>query len=209
MSAEAFEKNNWGWQWQQWQQQAGEWIELQFSQMQPNVPHVPGVALPEWLGELLWRLVQGTFWLTLVVLVTWLGWQVWQLWGHSVTAFPSLWRNLAEKTQAVPVREVSLSEWLRRSQEFQRQGNYQEACRCLYMAMLQRLNDTGIAPHQPSRTDGEYQEVVQYLEPNQPYELLLATHKRLCFGNAEITPEIFAQCWDAYGAINLEESSLK
>jgi len=206
MSAEAFEKTNWGWQWQQLQQRVGEWLELQFSQFKPNIPDAPAVSLPSWLGDLLWRLLQGTFWLMLVLLVAWVGWQLWELWGHSVTAFPSLWRNRVAKSTATKVTEVTVSEWLKRSQVFQRQGNYREACRCLYMAMLQRLNDTGIAPHQPSRTDGEYQQVVQVLEPNQPYELLLTTHKRLCFGNAEITPEVFDECQQAYREINVDGS---
>jgi hypothetical protein len=68
------------------------------------------------------------------------------------------------------------------------------------MATLQRLHDSAIAPHQPSRTDGEYLQLVQQLPQSQSYQALIATHEQLCF-NAEIVPENFSQCQQAYQEI--------
>ncbi|MEG4005235.1 hypothetical protein QUA41_00410 [Microcoleus sp. Pol11C1] len=51
---------------------------------------------------------------------------------------------------------MSVAKWLLRSQKLQQQGKYRQACRCLYLAALQPLNDAGTAIHQPSPTDGEY-----------------------------------------------------
>jgi hypothetical protein len=97
--------------------------------------------------------------------------------------------------------EVLIANWLQRSQKFQQQGNYREACLCLYKAMLQRLNDTGIVKDQPSRTDGEYLQLVQQLPQPQPYQTLLITHQKLCFSNAEASPSLFDECQQAYREI--------
>ncbi|MGB3204593.1 MAG: DUF4129 domain-containing protein, partial [Crinalium sp.] len=109
-------------------------------------------------------------------------------------------RNLDR--QPTTISELTVSDWLKRSQTFQRQGNYAEACRCLYMAMLQQLNDSGIVPHQPSRTDGEYLQLIQDLPQYRSYETLLTTHQKACFGNTEIRAVEFEQCQQAYRAIS-------
>jgi hypothetical protein len=70
------------------------------------------------------------------------------------------------------------------------------------MAMLQRLNDTGIVQHEPSRTDGEYlQLLIQQLPQPRPYQTLLMTHQQLCFSNVEASPSLFEQCQQAYREI--------
>jgi hypothetical protein len=69
------------------------------------------------------------------------------------------------------------------------------------MAMLQRLNDSGLAPHHSSRTDGEYLQLVQQLSQPQPYQTLIMTHQRLCFSNAEVSSAVFEQCQQAYREI--------
>jgi hypothetical protein len=67
--------------------------------------------------------------------------------------------------------------------------------------MLQRLNDTGIVKDQPSRTDGEYLQLVQQLPQPQPYQTLLITHQELSFSNAEASPSLFDECQQAYREI--------
>ncbi|HEY9691551.1 MAG TPA: DUF4129 domain-containing protein [Oculatellaceae cyanobacterium] len=198
MATEEFEKTNLGWRLQQLQQQLGEWIELQFTKR-----NIPDWSIPEWLKNLLFHswLSKAVFWGIVAFLVTWIGWQLWRVWGSSLSALPGKLRNLDQQSTN-KVRELTVSDWLKRSQTFQRQGNYSEACRCLYMAMLQQLNDTGIVPHQPSRTDGEYLQLIQDLPEYGSYETLLTTHQQLCFGNAEISTAEFEQCQQAYRAIS-------
>lgn len=193
MPTASFEKTNWGWQLSQFQQQVGEWVELQFSQFESALPKW---SWPGWfidsprLGELLKAMV----WLLLGLFLTWLGWQMYSF-------LSSFSRNSAGSLATRRSCELTAQGWSQRSQEFFRQGNYREACRCLYLAMLQRLNDTGIAPHQPSRTDGEYLQLVQQLPQSQSYQTLITTHEQLCFGSSEILPETFNQCQQAYREI--------
>lgn len=199
MSANAFEKTNPLWQFQQLQQQIGEWVELRFAQARSNLPEW---SLPAWLRNLTvpaW-LPKVLFWIILSVLVCWIAWQLWERWGYSVKNLP---RQLnSSKPQQSQSSERTAAEWQRRSQKFYQQGNYKEAYRCLYMALLQKLNDMGIAPHELSRTDGEYLKLTQGLPQEELYELLLKTHEQLCFANAEISVAIFNQCQQAYGVID-------
>jgi hypothetical protein len=195
-AADGFEKTNWGWQLHQFQQQIWEWLELQFSQTRLNFPKVfaSNWWFPDWLGKTL-------FWVTIALLVAWISWQAWQHWGSYLQTFPSLWRNLAAKPVTSQASEAKVSEWLKRSQAFARKGNYTQACRYLYMALLQQLNDNGIALHQPSRTDGEYLRLTQDLPQEQAYELLLLVHEQLCFGDREISQPVFEECQQAYREI--------
>ncbi|GAC1466669.1 MAG: hypothetical protein NVS2B14_13350 [Chamaesiphon sp.] len=200
MSAQAFEKTNLDWQVQQLQQQVEEWLELKLSQFKPNLPDI---SLPSWLRDLTlpsWY-PKAIFWIIAILLVTWLSWQIRQLWKHFFRSLPSLLRFLAQKPATRQVSQSKVSDWLRKSQEFYQQGNYREACRCLYKGMLQRLNDNGVAPHQPSRTDGEYLQLTQELPQGESYQTLLTTHERLCFGNAEISEQVFKHCQQAYQEI--------
>ncbi|HSF76258.1 MAG TPA: DUF4129 domain-containing protein [Microcoleus sp.] len=96
---------------------------------------------------------------------------------------------------------MSLAEWLLRAQKLQQQGKYRQACRCLYMTVLQRLNDAGTVVDQPSRTDGEYLELIQQLPQPVPYETVIRIHEQLYFGNAEADALTFEQCQQAYQQI--------
>ena len=198
----SFEKTNWDWQLSQFQKQVGEWVELQFSRFESALPKS---SWPRWLINAPWlrELLKAAVWLLLGLFLTWLGWQLWRLLKPYLYSLSSL-SGAAGASATTRVNELSAQAWLQRSQECFRQGNYREACRCLYLAMLQRLNDTGIAPHQPSRTDGEYRQLVQQLPQSQSYQTLITTHEQLCFGNAEMKPETFDQCRQAYREIEGE-----
>ncbi|MEG4036609.1 DUF4129 domain-containing protein [Microcoleus sp. w1-18aA5] len=89
-----------------------------------------------------------------------------------------------------------------RSQKLQQQGKYRQACHCLYMALLQRLNDAGTVVYQPSRTDGEYLQLIQQLPQPVPYETLIRIHQQLYFRNRRADPSTFEQCQQAYQQIN-------
>jgi len=197
MSAQIFEKTNFGWQIQQQIQRFGEWVELI---TRGNDNRMPKVSWEPWFLDFLWLVVQGLFWVILTVLLIWLGWQLWRMWGHYLYSFPSLLNSPGEN-KVTEVNKLTVSAWLGRSREFYRQGNYTEAVRCLYLAMLQKLNDSGIILDEASRTDGEYRKLIQNLPQQEAYQLLLNTHENLCFGNSAISPEIFDRCQQAFQEI--------
>ena len=199
MAANEFEKTSFVWQIQQWQQQLSEWIELKLSQ---NSPNLSNLSIPSWLEQLLkvlWPLLKVVSWLILALALIWLSWQLWLILRPYIYSLSFEMGNSTSKSMAV--KEVMIADWWQRSQQFYRQGNYAEAARCLYMAMLQKLHDTHLIPHQPSRTDGEYRQLIQSLPKHSAYQVLLNTHEQLCFGNADISSTEFEQCQQAYRQI--------
>jgi hypothetical protein len=193
MSTGSFEKNSLGWQVGQLRQRWEEWFELKTSQT------LPKISLPSWWDSPILQIIaKVAFWIIVGLLVIWAGWQIWRLLRPYIYSLNNSLNQPADKGTKTLANELSVTNWLQRSQKFQQQGNYREACRCLYMAMLQRLNDSGIAPHQTSRTDGQYLRLVQQLPQPQPYRTLLLIHQRLCFSNTEASSSMFEQCQQAY-----------
>ena len=192
-----FEKTNWSWQLSQFRQQAGEWLELQLDNLTANLP---ALSVPGWSIDApgIWQLFQILVWLLLGGCLLWLGWQLWQLIQPELKSDRSL---KAKKLTVIAPEVLTVAAWLQRSQAHFRQSDYRSACRCLYLGMLQHLDDTKIATHQPSRTNREYLQLVQQLPQSQAYQTLIATHEQLCFGNSEILPETFEQCQQAYREI--------
>ncbi|MBD2387721.1 DUF4129 domain-containing protein [Cylindrospermum sp. FACHB-282] len=198
MSTDTFEKTNLGWQFFLFQKQVEEWIEYQFSQFQQALPELPRWSISPRLAELLKLL----FWLVLGLFIAWIVWRLWQEFGHYIYSWLAGVGNSTVPRAKSPSHEASIVLFLTRSQEFSRQGNYREACRCIYLAMLQQLHVQAIAIQQSSRTDGEYLQLLSStVTPMQPYETLITTHEQLCFGNAEISPENYQQCRQAYREI--------
>ncbi|WP_017654290.1 DUF4129 domain-containing protein [Fortiea contorta] len=199
MTTEAFEKTSWSWQYSLFQQQVGEWIEYQFSQLQSALPQLPPEwSISPWLSQVLYILS----WLALGLFLAWVVWRLWLEFGHYVYAW--LTENLDHLAAGnkSSVEDSSVTLWLTRSQAYYRQGNYREACRCLYLAILQRLHDTKVLTHKPSRTDSEYLQLLRLsVTPIQPYETLITTHEQLCFDDGEILPENYQQCQQAYQEI--------
>lgn len=197
MSTDNFEKNSWDWQVSQFQQQVGEWFEYQsyrFEQVLPNWN--PGWKLAPWAATLF----NVLFWLLLALLFSVVIWRLWLLFSPYVYSWlnSGYHRSLAR----VSTPNLSVANLLERSQALYNQGNYREACRCLYLALLQHLHETKIIPHKSSRTDSEYLQLLRLsATPVQPYETVITTHEQLCFGNAEILPENYEQCRQAYQEI--------
>jgi hypothetical protein len=191
----AAEKTSWRWQLEQLQQQLGEWLEVKF---RSNDRDLNFDIFPPWLGPLLVRLI----WLSLIALVVWFVYRViypyWQQWVRKRAQSPS---ELVE-----PVRVYTVAELLDRSQQFQQDGDYTQASRWLYLAMLQRLNDAELIPHQFSRTDREYINVLSAIPIVNVGEILVSIHEQLHFGNRQIAIEDFDRCQQAYRQI---ESQLK
>ncbi len=195
MTKGEFERTSWSWQSAQFQKQVEEWIELQLSRFNSNLPNLPEWSLPKWATDL----AKAIAVLLVGLLLIWLCWQLWKRLEPYLYSFIS--QGTASSVTTNQVNQLSVEAWLKRSQAYFNQGNYREACRCLYMALLQRLHDKAIAPHQPSRTDREYLQLVQQLPQSRSYQTLIATHEQLYFGNAEILPETFEQCQQAYREI--------
>ncbi len=195
MSESSFEKTNFGWQLAQSQQRFLEWWELTTAKNMPNVD------LPPWFDSPILRAIaQAAFWVILALLAVWASWQIWQMLRFYVHNF----RKRNQQTDASAkqtIEDSSVAEWFLRSQKMQQQGKYRQACRCLYMAALQRLNDAGTAIHQISRTDGEYLQLIEQLPQPAPYETVIAIHQQLYFGNAEASQSTFEQCQQAYQQI--------
>lgn len=192
MSAGSFEKSSIQWQFQQFGRRVQEWFELQLF----NAPELPeGSPSPDWL-------IETIFWIVATAIAAWLLWYLYLF-------IRALLQNLPDSPswleQRAPAKEtVPVSGWLRQAQAFQRQGNYAQACRALYMAMLQRLDDTKQLPQQASRTDGEYLNVVQTFAKPQPYQVLIRTHEQVCFDNTAVSQDTFEHCQRAYQEIEAQ-----
>jgi Domain of unknown function (DUF4129) len=186
-----FEKTSFDWWIQQQQQRSGEWIESLFSGF--NLGNLGGEdwSLPDWF-------LQGFFWTVIIAIVAGILWQLYQI------LYPYLDRYLKLERKRSPLpapAKLTVPEWLERSRQAQQQGNYREACRALYMAALQQLNDRDQIRQEVSRTDGEYLSLILRLDPHQPYQVLIRTHERLCFSDAAISAETYDRCWQAYQEI--------
>lgn len=224
MSVDSFEKTSLGWQMQQFQQRIGEWLELnqqrfikwleKLFQPQPNQRESSPPSwlinlfnsLPPWLPDLLNLLFRAALWLVLTGLLSWLAVKLLRQLSPYFYSLRSRRRSLTGQPLSNSATGLTASGWLQRSRDFYRQGNYREACRTLYLAMLQKLHDAGIAPHQSSRTDGEYLQLVQQMPQYQSYKKILNTHEQLCFNNADISAELFEQCQQAYRNIEAQEA---
>jgi hypothetical protein len=194
MSAEAFENNNLDWQIQQGWQRISEWLELKFFSL-PVLEHLPNWSVSPNVLVLL-------CWLVLGAIALWLGWQLFKLLRPYLWKIQTLQSQFSGSGKTSQEQTFTSADWLQQAQKWQQQRNYRDACRALYMAMLQQLDETKRIPHQASRTDGEYLQQVQYLLPQvQPYQILIQTHEQICFSSASISAEMFNRCQQAYQQI--------
>jgi Domain of unknown function (DUF4129) len=188
---EKFQKTSWQWQLEQIQQRIGEWImaKLRFGG--------PKQVLPEWLITA----ISYFLWFLLFAGLAWITYLMVNRYGKQ---FGLRSRRPGEPKQQ-PVKQYTLAELLNKAQEFQSQKNYGEACRYLYLAMLQRLNDANLVPHETSRTDREYANILTHLPGMSPVtnpgKILLQTHEQFQFADRTITAAGFESCQQAYTQI--------
>ncbi len=193
----SFEKTSWRWQLEQLQQRLGEWIEVQLR----SVDIEPQFDLfPDWLATVLVRLC----WLILAGLLIWFIYRViypyWRQW------IANLQRTKLDPITKSPVQTFTVMELLAKSQQFQREGDYTQASRWLYLATLQRINDAKLILHQPNLTDREYLKLLDKFPVLRSGNVLVSTHEQLHFGDIPITAEDFDLCQQAYQQI---ESGLR
>ncbi len=184
--------NSLAWQLRQGWQNLGEWFEYQFSRVNVDAP-----KLPRW--PWLEPVARGLFWVAFAALALWAGWLLYQ----SITAYLHRQRSQPGTAKTTRPSQAALKQaahWWREAQRFAQQGDYAAACKALYMAGLARLNDTETVLYRPSRTDGEYLDCMA-TSPSRPYELLIRTHERLTYGEAQATEETYQRCRRAYQEI--------
>lgn len=185
------EKTSWRWQLEQVQQQLSEWIEVK---LRSNDRDLRLDIFPPWLGTVLIRLT----WLILAGSIIWFAYRV---------IYPYFQRQLERNRRsklAVDVVQApvyTVVELLSKSQQFQRDGDYTQASRWLYLAMLQQLNDANLIPHQFSRTDREYLQLLRAVPLLDVGEILVSIHEQLHFSNKQIEVAEFDRCKQAYQQI--------
>lgn len=193
MSVGEFETTNLSWQLQQWQQKTQEWIELIISQLFPTEsPNFSWPSLPS--GNFDWLIYTVAILLSFAACWQLRGW-ILQFWHRTRS------RNSATGQPLKQKQHFTVQDLLTRSRKYQAQGNYRAACHCLYVAMLQQLDESQIVPQQTSRTDGEYDRLLQQQPDYFAYKVLLETHQRLYFGKQQANADIFQRCQQAYKAI--------
>lgn len=188
-----FEENSIDWQIQLLQMRIAEWLDRLFPGLKRN-PRSDG-WFPEWVFRV-------AFWIIAVLLIGWVSWQLYILLRPYIDPY---WLSRSGKPdnfeQPIESETLTASQWWQRSRTLAQQGNYREACRALYLATLQTLDDQGLIPGQFSRTDGEYWQLLQTLPNSRPYQILFQTHERLCFSDREISQQTFNDCEQAYREI--------
>lgn len=181
------------WELRQAGKNLSEWIQLRLAQQEPADAPLPNFAFPAWLGPLL-------FWSAVAGGVIWLAWLIVQVIDRYVKN-----RQPRPASGAVefltPPEEHTVAAWLRRAKQFEQAGNWQAACRALYLAALQLLHDREWIPHQPSRTDGEYLQAIRTLRKPRPLQMLIRTHERSLFGGEALAADNVQRCRQAYEEI--------
>lgn len=195
------EKNSLSWQLYQLNQRLKEWWELKTIELGNSLPDDD---LFSWLDiDLLETIARFLFWLILFFIVIGFSLKIVDLLTRYFSKYKNQYKsNLIQKSSNNKLI-LPINKWLKRSHNFAQQGNYRDGIWCLYMAMLQRLNDQGIAPHQLSRTDGEYLKIIQSLPNFNYYQILLINHQKLLFANQEATVKMWEDCEQAFQKINI------
>ncbi|MEO1132882.1 MAG: DUF4129 domain-containing protein [Cyanobacteria bacterium J06639_1] len=193
--------SSWAWRVRTGQRWLSEWVELHTQGW--NVPEVdlPEWSLPDGLGRVL-------FWLLVAIASVAIG-------LYLARALPRWWSLLqpwrrAGVNRTTQVGEVSSTpeSWVRRALQMQPQGQYGEACRALYMALLQHWNDVQAIPFDSSRTDGEYLQLVdRLLLPREACRTLISTHERLSFAGAIASANDYQLCYTAYQLATASEDA--
>lgn len=81
------EKTNWGWQFSQFQQKVGEWVEYELGRYKVDLPQSSGWSINSWLETF----VNLVFWVLLLLFLAWVFLLLWQEFS------PYLYSRLATK----------------------------------------------------------------------------------------------------------------
>jgi hypothetical protein len=195
------EKNSLVWQLYQLQQRFDEWWELKAKELGKNLLDLD---LFSWLNnDLLEIIARLLLEIIITLILIWFSFKFANFFSQYFQSLKNKYNQTTIQKQNNNKAILSVHKWLERSHHFKRQGNYRDAIWCLYMAMLQKLNDQGIAPHQLSRTDGEYVQIIQTLPNFNAYQILLINHQKLLFANQPATLNMWEECERAFLDLDL------
>lgn len=194
-AAGTFATTSLGWQWQQFRQWVGEWIELQWAPLQANPVELPNWIPPLWAQQAILGFVLGALLGWLVLLSGQVARRYYRQWQRRSASAPLP----ADSLEAMEI--LSVPAWLMRSRQYQQQGRYREACDALYRALLQHLADTQIAPPLASRTDREYLQLLQAHPQLANYQIVIVTHEQAHFGGLAVSDETWQRCQPVYRAL--------
>lgn len=82
---------------------------------------------------------------------------------------------------------LSAEQWRREADRLAAEGNYREALRCRYRALVAELADCGLIDQVPGRTSGDYDRAVRALVPEAAEQFSAATR-------------LFERCWYGHEA---------
>ncbi len=170
---------------------------------QPAAPRAKSAGWSLW--PVLEQLVRVGLIAGLGICLVFLGWR----WGQALWRYRSQ-RRLAQLTApaAPPIPPpLAVNEWLARAQQAQRQGDYTQACRSLYCAMVQLLNDRAVVSDRLNQTNGEYQQLVQDWPRAIDYQTLIQTHEQIHFGGAQVDAAQYQRCQKAYQGIEQQQAA--
>jgi Domain of unknown function (DUF4129) len=189
MSSE-FEKTNPAWDLRLWQQRTGEWFEYLISGWKPpeipeNDPSPPPEIAPEFWESAFWLIVIG---LAIVI--------VWNLYPIVERYFTQVRPDRPKPPPPVP--DLTQSEWLARARLAQSNGDYTQACRALYLAMVKQLQDKSILTPDPSLTNGDYRKLLKTRPQPHAYRTLINAHDESIYTDRPLTQDRYAECDRAY-----------
>lgn len=201
MSTQEFETSSPGWQFYLLQKRAGEGLEYFLSRFDSPIPEAASnLRFSQWFLNVL----NFLFWVAVTFFVLWLMWRLWKEFNPYLYA----WLNEAQSNNVSSKKndkDLSAAALLSQSQELYRQGHYREACKYLYLSLLQYLHERQTLPHKKSRTDGEYLQILRLSNSSmQPYETLITTHEQICFDEMQVAQDTYQQCRQAYKDITQE-----
>lgn len=87
----------------------------------------------------------------------------------------------------------------READELSRQGRFLEAVRCVYLAVLAGLHQTGLIRYEPMRTNGEYARMLRAKEADpeevvEPFRELTGLFEQKWYGERGAAREDYAEC---------------
>jgi len=95
---------------------------------------------------------------------------------------------------------LSTDEWLDRARALEAKGEYREAVRCLYLAMLMRLDEAGLVQFDRYETNWEHLRRIERASVPEgvPYRWLTQQFDFVWYGEREATPELCARFRQEY-----------
>ena len=197
MPSSTFEKTNPAWDLRLWQQRSSEWFERILSSWQPSdsPDSITNPVRPPTIPAQLWTVI---FWLLVLALVTTIVWNL----------YPIVYRYLTKSQLQGPLApspkpiDRTQNQWLQQAQEAQGQGDYTQACRALYFAMITKLQDQTLLSNDPSLTNGEYRHLLKTRSAS--YRTLINAHDESLYTDRPITQDRYAECDRAYRDIDQE-----